>query len=64
MLRENLTQQSRSSLRHRVNFLNQLKDVRGHEQQISNRAWTRVPIRMRFAPPYEHGRACLTLSSS
>src|SRR5882724_7145506 len=32
------------SFRHGVDFLNQAKNVRGHDEQISNSAWTRIPI--------------------
>ncbi len=46
---------------HRVDFLNQSVNIRGHDEQIPDRTGSRIPIGMRRSPRYEHTRAGLGL---
>jgi hypothetical protein len=46
---------------HRVDFLNQGVNIRGHDEQIPDRSGSRIPIGMRRSPRYEDTRAGLGL---
>ena|ERR1700675_3488943 len=50
-----------SSALHRVDFLNQGVNIRGHDEQIPDRSGSRIPIGMHRSPWYEHTRAGVSL---
>src|ERR1700688_671830 len=50
-----------SSTLHRVDFLNQGVNIRGHDEQIPDSSGPRIPIGVRRSPRYEHTRAGLGL---
>src|SRR5580700_5974650 len=50
-----------SSTLHRVDFLNQGVNIRGHDEQIPDSSGPRIPISVRRSPRYEHTRAGMSL---
>src|SRR5437868_10862656 len=52
----------RRALVHCMNVLNQLVDVRGHDEQISRWSGTRIPIGVRSFPWHKHTGAGLRLN--
>src|SRR5258708_9285523 len=51
-----------SSALHRVDFLNQGVNIRGHDEQIPDSSGPRIPIGARRSPRYEHTRAGMSLA--
>jgi hypothetical protein len=61
VLAEELLHSGWSSLFHGVDPLEEIKDIRGHDQEVAEASWSRVPIGVRRSARNKHAgtRLCL-----